>query len=99
MEDDSDLEEDEYYVEKVLDKKVIKGQDRYLIKWEGWPEDASTWEPLENLGNINNLIEDFEKRRQNKNNGKYNNNANNKNKSEKAEENNSKYTRNILEIY
>ena len=63
MQDDSssDLSENEYYVEKVLDKRVENGEVRYLIKWEGWSKENATWEPLENLGNINNLIEKFEK--------------------------------------
>lgn len=57
------LSENEYYVEKVIDKKVVDGEVRYLIKWEGWPEDESTWEPVENLDHIQNLIADFERER------------------------------------
>lgn len=55
------LSENEYYVEKVLDKKIEDGEVKYLIKWEGWSIDQSTWEPIENLNNINHLIEDFER--------------------------------------
>jgi chromobox protein 5 len=58
--DQESPEPQEYYVEKVLDKKVVDGEVRYLIKWEGWSIDDSTWEPIENLGNIKNLIEEFE---------------------------------------
>lgn len=69
MEEDSssaELSSDEYYVEKVLDKKIIDDEQRYLIKWEGWPMESSTWEPIENLGNIKNLIDEFEKTRKDK---------------------------------
>ena len=63
MQDESSsaLSDNEYYVEKVLDKKIENGEMRYLIKWEGWSIENSTWEPLENLGNIKNLIEKYEK--------------------------------------
>jgi hypothetical protein len=56
------LSENEYFVEKILDKKVVDGEVRYLIKWEGWPLDQSTWEPRENLNNIKHLIESFERK-------------------------------------
>jgi hypothetical protein len=57
----SELSDNEYYVEKVLDKKIEGGEVRYLIKWEGWAVENSTWEPLDNLGNIQNLLEKFER--------------------------------------
>jgi hypothetical protein len=63
MKEDSDLSDNEYFVEKVMDKKIIDGEVRYLIKWEGWPVESSTWEPLHNLKNIKNLIEEFERNR------------------------------------
>jgi hypothetical protein len=52
--------EEEYTVEKILDKKKIKGEFKYLVKWEGWDEKDSTWEPLENLQNVQGLVEQFE---------------------------------------
>jgi len=54
------LSENEYLVEKILDKKVVDGEVQYLIKWDGWSLDHSTWEPIENLKNIKDLIESFE---------------------------------------
>jgi len=57
------LSENEYYVEEVLDKRIFNGKTEYLIKWEGWSEQDSTWEPIDNLQNIKNLIDKFEKER------------------------------------
>ena len=31
-------EEDEYEVEKVVDKRIVKGKTQYLIKWKGFDE-------------------------------------------------------------
>jgi hypothetical protein len=49
-----------YQVEKILDKQVKNGKLRYLIKWVGWSDEDSTWEPLENLSSILHMITDFE---------------------------------------
>ena len=50
----------EYEVEKVLDKRFRKGRAEYFVKWKHY--DGTTWEPLKNLGNIDNLLEEFENR-------------------------------------
>jgi len=31
----------------------------YLVHWKGYPDEEDTWEPVENLGNANNAIEEF----------------------------------------
>jgi hypothetical protein len=36
-----------FQVEKIVDGPNDKSQ--FLIKWEGYPKDQNTWEPLENL--------------------------------------------------
>ncbi|EYC10093.1 hypothetical protein Y032_0057g2757 [Ancylostoma ceylanicum] len=41
----ADEEECEAYtVEKILKTRKRGGRREYLIKWEGWPLDQSTWE-------------------------------------------------------
>ena len=50
----------EYEVEKILDKRFRKGRAEYFVKWKHY--DETTWEPLKNLGNIDDLIEEFDNR-------------------------------------
>lgn len=59
----NDAEESLYTVEKILDKRKIKGEWKYKVKWEGWSEKDCTWEPLENLNNVIYLVNDYEKKR------------------------------------
>jgi len=52
--------DEEFYVEKILAKREYPNP-RYLIKWEGWDIKDSTWEPIENLENALDLVDEFEK--------------------------------------
>ena len=56
MTDSSNL----YEVENILKRRVIKGKREYLIKWKGYPENESTWEPLSHLKYIQYMIKEFE---------------------------------------
>jgi len=56
-------EEDDYEVEKILEKKESKkGKILYLVKWKNFDDPAeNTWEPPANLEAARKLIEKFEK--------------------------------------
>ncbi len=54
------LNEGEYNVEKIVDKKEENGMTLYLVKWDGFPSSENTWEPASNLQAIPKFIEEFE---------------------------------------
>ena len=39
----------EYEVEKVIDDRIRKGKQEFLVKWKGYPSEENTWEPYNNL--------------------------------------------------
>ena len=42
--------EDEYEVEKIVDKRERRGNVEYLVKWKVWEDEKDrTWEPYGNL--------------------------------------------------
>ena len=55
--------EKEYEVEKILNRQERRGKMRYLMKWKEYTVEENTWKGLENLKNIREKIEEFEKRR------------------------------------
>lgn len=57
---DSQTDGDIYYVEKIVDKKKIKGRVHYFVKWRGWDSQHNTWEPIVNLTNVTEEIKSFE---------------------------------------
>jgi len=52
---------EEWEVEKILNKKKMRGVEKYLIWWKGFTAEGDTWERRENLKNAEELIEEFEK--------------------------------------
>jgi len=54
-------EVEEWEIEKILNKKKIRGVMKYLIQWKGFTAEEDTWERRENLKNAEELIEEFER--------------------------------------
>jgi len=54
-------EEEEFEMEKILNKRTIRGKEKFLVKWKGYTAEEDTWENRENLGNAKELVEDFER--------------------------------------
>ena len=53
-------EVEEWEVEKILNKKKMRGVEKYLIRWKGLIAEGDTWKRRENLKNVEELIEEFE---------------------------------------
>jgi len=54
-------EVEEWEVEKILNKKRMRGIEKYLVQWKGFTAEEDTWERRENLKNVEELIEKFER--------------------------------------
>ena len=48
-------------MEKILNKRTIRGKEKFLVRWKGYMAEEDTWENGENLGNTKELVEDFER--------------------------------------
>jgi len=58
-----EMNQEEYEVETILDKRIIRKKPQYLIKWLGYPLHDATWEPLEHLTNAQEKLKEFESMR------------------------------------
>jgi len=53
--------EEEFEVEKILNKRTIRGKEKFLVRWKGYIVEEDTWESRENLKNAKKLVEEFER--------------------------------------
>jgi len=53
--------EEEYEVEKVMNKRKKYGRWKYLVKWKGYMAEEDSWERKENLKNEKEAVEDYER--------------------------------------
>jgi len=52
----------EWEIEKILNKRKIRGVDKYLVQWKGFTAEHDTWERKKDLGNTREVLEEFEGR-------------------------------------
>jgi len=52
--------EEEWEVEKILNRRRIRGKDKFLVQWKGFTAEGDTWESRENLQNTGDLLKEFE---------------------------------------
>ena len=53
--------EEEWEVERILNKRKVQGKNKYLVRWKGFTVEGDTWESKENLENAIELVEEFER--------------------------------------
>jgi len=54
-------EEEEWEVEKMINKKKIQGKEKYLVLWKRYTVEEDTWKNKENLKNMMKLVEGFKR--------------------------------------
>ena len=51
--------DEEYEVDAIVDSRIYKGKLQYLVHWKGYDESERTWEPVSNLKNSPEIVEQF----------------------------------------
>jgi len=54
--------QEEFKVEKIINKRMIRGKEKFLVRWKGYMAEEDTWENRENLENAKELVEEFERK-------------------------------------
>jgi len=54
--------EEEFEVEKILNKRMIRGKEKFLVRWKGYMVEENTWENRENLENTKELVKEFKRK-------------------------------------
>ena len=53
--------EEEYEVEKILNRRKVQGKDKFLVWWKEYIVETDIWKEWENLENMKELVEEFER--------------------------------------
>ena len=48
-------------MEKILNKRTVRGKEKFLVKWKGYTAEEDTWENRKNLENTKELVEEFKR--------------------------------------
>ena len=54
--------EEEWEVEKIINKWWVRGKEKYLVRWKGCTAEEDTWENKENLKNAMETVDEFERK-------------------------------------
>ncbi|XP_055306661.1 chromobox protein homolog 1-like [Sitodiplosis mosellana] len=57
---------DEHEVEAIIGHRVFRGKEQYLVKWRGYDVQESTWEPIQYLFNVMDLVAEYVKNKEEK---------------------------------
>ena len=53
--------EEWFQVKKILNKRVVREKEKFLVRWKGYTVEEDTWESKENLENAKELVDEFER--------------------------------------
>ena len=53
--------EEEFEVEKIINKRTVRGKEKFLVRWKGYMAEEDTWKNRENLENAKELVEEFKR--------------------------------------
>jgi len=53
---------EEWEVEKILNKRKIRGVEKYLVRWKEFTAEGDTWERKKDLKNAGEALEEFKGR-------------------------------------
>ena len=51
--------EEEFEVEKILNKRIVREKEKFLVQWKGYTAEGDTWESRENLKNAKELVKEL----------------------------------------
>jgi len=54
--------EKEWEVEEIINKRWVRGREKYLVWWKGCTAEEDTWENKENLKNAMEAVDEFERK-------------------------------------
>ena len=54
--------EEEWEVERILNKRKVRGIEKYLVQWKEFIAEHNTWEKEEDLVNARELVDEFKGR-------------------------------------
>ena len=54
--------EKEWEVERILNKRKVRGIEKYLVQWKRFTVEHNTWEKEEDLVNAREAVDEFEGR-------------------------------------